>query len=349
MDITEKIKEIEEELGRTKHNKATEHHIGTLRARIAKLRDDQEKYTAKKQSESYSIKKEGDRTIILLGYPSVGKSTLINELTNTKSRVAHYEFTTLKPIPGIMEYNQTKIQVVDLPGIIKEASKGKGKGKQVLSAARSADLIIILLDSRKIETLSMIQTELYNAGIRLDQQPPRVIIKRKFKGGLNVETIKGLQVQKETIKVILKEYGIINADVIINEAVTIERLIDALSKNRYYIPSLVVVNKIDLKKVNMKDAVCISAEKKIGIEELKNGIWNRLNIIRIYLKKPGQQPALNTPVIIQKKTTIEELLKKLNFKKDIRYVQVWGKSARFNGQKLPRTHVLEDQDIISIY
>ena len=64
------------------------------------------------------------------GFPSVGKSTILSVLTGTKSEVAAYEFTTLTCIPGIIHYNEAKIQLLDLPGIIEGAAEGRGEGLQ---------------------------------------------------------------------------------------------------------------------------------------------------------------------------------------------------------------------------
>lgn len=65
------------------------------------------------------------------GFPSVGKSSLLTILTGTESEAAAYEFTTLTCIPGVIHYNDAKIQLLDLPGIIEGAAQGKGRGRQV--------------------------------------------------------------------------------------------------------------------------------------------------------------------------------------------------------------------------
>ena len=100
--------------------------------------------------------------IFLLGFPSVGKSTLLNKLTGTFSEVASYEFTTLTCVPGIIYYQGAKIQLLDLPGIIEGAKDGKGRGRQVIAVGRTCDLICIVLDSaRPITHKQLIEVILY--------------------------------------------------------------------------------------------------------------------------------------------------------------------------------------------
>jgi small GTP-binding protein len=92
----------------------------------------------------------------MIGFPSVGKSTLLTKLTGitslilgTFSKIAAYEFTTLTCIPGVLNYKGAKIQLLDLPGIIEGAKDGKGRGKQVIAVARTCNLIIIVLDATR--------------------------------------------------------------------------------------------------------------------------------------------------------------------------------------------------------
>ncbi|KAJ8975345.1 hypothetical protein NQ317_000273 [Molorchus minor] len=108
MGILEKISEIEKEISRTQKNKATEYHLGLLKAKLAK-------YRSQLLEPSKNLKKE--------------KSTLLSTLTKTESEAASYEFTTLTCIPGVIDYNGANIQLLDLPGIIEGAAQGKGRGK----------------------------------------------------------------------------------------------------------------------------------------------------------------------------------------------------------------------------
>ena len=71
----------------------------------------------------------------------------MNNITNAESKVGAYQFTTLDIVPGVMEHKNAKIQVFDIPGIITGASSGKGRGKEILSVARTADLILVVLDT----------------------------------------------------------------------------------------------------------------------------------------------------------------------------------------------------------
>ena len=141
MGILERINDIELEISRTQKNKATNSHLMALRARLAQLRTQLLTPTSSSGSSErgFEVAKSGDGRVALIGFPSVGKSSLLNTLTGTKSEAASYEFTTLTAIPGNIQYNDAKIQMLDLPGIIEGAAYGRGRGRQVIACAKTAD------------------------------------------------------------------------------------------------------------------------------------------------------------------------------------------------------------------
>ncbi len=354
MDLVQQIRKLEEEIKRTPYNKATEHHIGRLKAKLARLREELEKARAKKSgTQQFAIKKEGDATVVLVGFPSVGKSTLLNALTGAKSEVADYDFTTLKPVPGMLEYKGARIQIVDVPGIIEGASKGRGRGREVLSMVRNADMILIVTDVFNLHQIDVIKRELYEAGIRLDQKPPEVVIRKRERGGIKITSTVPLSLDERTIVEVLKEYRIHNAEVIIREDVTIDRLIDAVLGNRVYVPSLTVVNKIDLYEPEdlPEDVIPISAEKRINLDVLVERMYEKLEFIRIYLKPPGGKPDYDEPLIMRRGATVADVCRRLHrgMLESFRYARVWGKSVKFDGQRVGLDHVLEDEDVLTIY
>ena len=182
-----KVKDLEEELSTTKYNKKTQGHIGLVKAKLAKIKEDyQRKASAKGKGEGFSVKRTGDATAIMVGFPSVGKSTLLNAITNANSPVGAYAFTTLTCIPGLMEYNHAKIQVLDVPGIVEGAATGRGRGKEVLACAQSADLVIILLDVFHPGHIDVVKKEIFETGLRINQKPPQVKIAKKLRGGIDL-------------------------------------------------------------------------------------------------------------------------------------------------------------------
>ncbi|MEM2892080.1 MAG: GTP-binding protein [Thermoplasmata archaeon] len=359
--IEEQIKEIEAELARTQYNKKTQHHIGKLKAKMARLRHELEVRRSKgPKAEGYAVKKSGHATVALVGFPSVGKSTLLNKITNATSEVAPYQFTTLTVIPGLMEHRGAKIQVLDMPGLIKDASKGKGRGREVLSVVRSADLILLMLDVFETN-LDVLVNELRAANIRLNERPPDIVISKRNRGGVTVNfTTKQSVLDEDLVKAMVSEYGYINADVVIREDINEDQLIDYLAGNRLYVPAIVTINKTDLvtkdyivqleKRLKGWKVIPIAAEKEQGLDELKDAIFDALKFIRVYMKPQGKEADLVEPLVIKEGSDIGVICDSIHrdFRKNFRYAQVWGRSARFPGQIVGLDHKVADQDIVTI-
>ena len=363
MGIPEKIKAIQDEMAKTKINKATEHHIGLLKAKIAKLKREQEENVIKKsgmKSDGFDVRRTGDATIVIIGLPSVGKSTLLNKMTKAKSTVGAFTFTTLTVVPGMMEYRGAKIQVLDLPGIIKGASTGKGLGRRILSVARTADLVLLLLDVFQPYHENVLVNELGSIGIRLNQLPPNITIEKASMGGIAVaQQVKLTKITEKHLKDILHLYGIVSARVVTREDITSEQLADHIAGNISYSKSITILNKIDLvdkkflkelKKKIKSEVIEVSANSDINIELLKEKIYERLKFIRIYMRPKGGETDFKEPLIAREGDTVEEICNKLHrrMRRAFRYGLVWGKSVKFGGQRVGLNHILLDEDVLTI-
>lgn len=342
-DIQAQIEAIEEEIRKTPHHKGTNRFLGLMRARIARLKDKQVEGAQKKGGgggQGYGVKKQGDATIVLVGPPSVGKSTLINALTNAQSKVAPYAFTTVSVIPGMMRYRNANIQILDVPGLIEGAEAGKGRGREVISVIRGCDLLVIITDINKMSAFSRIADSLERNGIRINKRPPDMTIEKKIDGGVLVQSNIKQEISVEEIKDVANEFGFKNGIIKIRQKINFEDLIDAFSHNRVYIPGIFVLNKTDQEFdrnspdfINHKP-VCISAELGLGFEDFKETMWDSLGFLRLYLVKPFEDPHFNSPIIVQKGSTLGEVARQIgnNFAEGIISAQLWNVGAKFPGQ-----------------
>ena len=353
------------------------YHLGTLKAKLAKLRNDllveQAGGGGGGSSEGFDVARLGDARVALIGFPSVGKSSLLNQLTATQSEAADYEFTTLTCIPGTMHYKGSKVQILDLPGIIEGAAHGKGRGREVIAVARNADAILIVLDAGK-EGLNrhreILENELETVGIRLNQRPPNVTFAKKATGGIKfASTVTLTKLGPDPVKVatqILREYKVSNADLLAREDITVDQLVDVIQGNREYKPCLYLYNKIDTVTIEEIDSLARMPHSLVGSvrqgfnigqpledDPLKTKMWEYLGLTRVYTKRRGEQPDLAEPVIlsaIRKGTTVGSLCGNISSQmlRDFNYALVWGTSAKHSPQRCGLSHTLDDEDVVQI-
>ncbi|UPM42463.1 OBG GTPase family GTP-binding protein [Halocatena salina] len=365
MGLEEEIEELEAEIANTPYNKSTEAHIGRLKSKLAQKKETLENRSSAGGGEGYAVEKTGDATVALVGFPSVGKSTLLNALTNADSETGSYEFTTLDVNPGMLEYRGANIQLLDVPGLIEGAAGGRGGGKEVLSVVRTADLVLYVLSVFEIEQYARLSGELYANKIRLDQQPPSMSITKKHKGGINVTTSGDVGLDESTIAEMLREHGYVNADVTLREEISVDQLIDGLMDNRIYLPSLVAVNKADLidrdyldtvnkelreHGLDPEETIFISAQEEKGLESLKESIYETIGLIRVYMDKPGRGVDYEEPLVLRAGDTVEDACEKLggDFHDRFRFARVSGPSAKHDEQQVGLDHELEDEDVLRL-
>lgn len=173
----DKLAALEEMLATIPKHKGTEKMQADLKHRIAKLRDEmQRKKGATRGKPFYHVDKEGAGLVVLIGAPNVGKSMLLRALSHAEPEVADYPFTTRVPLPGMVEFENVQIQLVDLPPITVEFREG-----WLYGIIRTADVAALVVDLSSEDLLSQTETVLgllSEANIRLVRSPDRPSEKR---------------------------------------------------------------------------------------------------------------------------------------------------------------------------
>ncbi|KNZ79625.1 Developmentally-regulated GTP-binding protein 2 [Termitomyces sp. J132] len=335
-----------------------------LKAKLARYRAQLLEPSAKsgQTGTGFDVQKSGDARVALIGFPSVGKSTLLSKVTHTVSESAAYEFTTLTAIPGVIEYKGARIQLLDLPGIVEGASQGRGRGRQVVATAKTADLILVMLDATKSEEhRRQLEYELDAVGIRLNKSKPDVMFKKRTTGGITFNTtVKLTKTDEKTIRTILAGYKLHNCDIMIREDITTDEFIDVLIGPAMEC-ELDVYNKIDSISIEQVDklarqpnSVVISCEMDLNLDYLIERMWDDLKLVKIYTKKRGAHPDLSDPICLRKGATIENVCNGIHrsLVTNFRYGLVWsGKSSKFapHAQKVSLHHQVQDEDVVSIF
>ncbi|GAA5977850.1 hypothetical protein JCM11641_006090 [Rhodosporidiobolus odoratus] len=356
---------VVDRMARTQKNKATSYHLGQLKAKLAKLKRELLTPTSGGGGGGglgFDVARTGIASVGFVGFPSVGKSSLMSGLTGTESVAAAYEFTTLTTVPGTLTVHGAPVQILDLPGIIEGAKDGKGRGRQVIAVARTCHCIFIVLDVMKpLGDKAIIENELEGFGIRLNKSPPNISIKKKDKGGIAITNIQPLtKITHEEIKAVMGEYRMANADVHIRCDPSLDEFIDVVEGGRVYIPAVYVLNKIDAISIEELDllyripnAVPISVKEWLNIDELIDTMWEKLALTRVYtLPRGAKEPDYTAPVVLRRSaSTVEDFCNSIHkeIAKQLKYSMVWGSSVKHSrGQKVGLDHVLGDEDVVRL-
>jgi len=363
--LEEKVAALKLMLSTVPKHKGTERLRYELKKNLAGKRRELEARSTKRASSrsSFHVPKEGIAQVVLIGPPNSGKSLLLNRLTNAEANVASYPFTSNKPRPGMMDYVDVQIQLVEMPALIEDVSEGKWLGPKMLSMVRNADAIVIVVDlcQSPVDQLEMILGELESAGIRLNKGQPAVRVKRTDRGGIELE---GDIADEDRAYVLglLQSHGYHNASVVFLERLSRGDMEDAFAEGLAYKRAIVLANKGDMPgtESSFEDlrVRCggefplfpISAKKGKGLEEIRKEIFGSLSVIRVYTKVPGQNPE-KKPLVLGSGATVEDLAGNLHkrFISNFRFARIWGASVNFGGEMVGLTHTLADGDVVEVH
>lgn len=367
----EKLRALQEFYSSIPKHKGTENLRAWVRRKIAELKEEIAEQKARRRGggASFFVQKEGAAQVIMLGETLSGKSTLLMALTNAEPEVRGVPFTTLKPVPGMVRYEDIQFQLVEVPAVVEGMHRGAvWWGSRVLGMARNADLLMIVIDlsNNPIKQLRTIVGELREAGIMLRRPKGRVVIERsKAVHGIRVIILGRLldATAADVIK-LLNSYRIYHAIVKIYGDATLDDVEKAIFERTSFKRALFVLNKVDLvsapraealakrivEALPDSDAVVVSALKGYRINEIPRKIFRLSGVIRVYTKEPNQQKPSEIPLILKRGATIADAIMKIReeFLQYFKYARIWGPSAKFPGERVGLDHVLEDGDIIEI-
>lgn len=367
--IEEKIKALEEFLSVAPKHKGAENLLLWARRRLAELREEQEARRRKKAGGGgprIFVERAGAGQAVLLGPPNSGKSSILARLTNAKPEIAPYPFTTQLPIPGMLSYEDVQIQLVDTPPLLLDQPDSPVNNR-VLGVARNANILILVVgldDPDPVGTTRRLLSLLEDRGILVTRARGLVrVAKSRQVTGIKVQgSGRMIGFTEDDLKRLLSSYRIYNAVVEIEGEVTLDDVEAAIFQQRIYKPSIMILNKADLphsreavigvRKLLPSDVPLLVASAKTGkgLEGLGEMLFKMLGVIRVYTKQPNKEPDPQ-PLIIEKGSTVIEAARRIHkdLARNFKYARVWGKSAKYPGQKVGPDHVLEDKDLVEIH
>jgi hypothetical protein len=312
---------------------------------------------------AFHIKKEGAGQIVLVGLTTSGRSSILRWVTRAKPEVSPHSFKTRIPVPGMMDFEDVLIQLVEVPAIYADMTSGKGLGPQIIGAIRNSDAVALTIDL-STDPLSQMETilgELDKASIRLNEQPPRIGVERTGSGGVQVFGVSLYKDDVDELKDILLKYSH-NVKVQFYQPTTKSEVLEVINPKMTYKRAIIIGTKGDasgstenFKALEEKygsqfPISAVSADKDRGKEQIKREMFNVLEVIRVYTKEPREKPS-NKPIVLRKEATISDLTRKMPkvFSEQFKYAKVMGPSAKFEMEYVGASHTLRDKDVVQLY
>jgi uncharacterized protein len=243
------------------------------------------------QRDSIAVRREGAAQICLVGPPNVGKSSVLQALSDIQIKTGDYAFTTLRPVPALTRIGGVLVQLVEIPGLIEGASEDRGGGRALLGVLRSADAIVYCC--------------------RASSDPAELHAVRR--------EIALAEIDKPAILAVTRAD---EADPGAFDRITAE------------FPDL--------------EAVRVSILDDAALEAFREAVWRLTGLIRVRLRTNGVTE--DEPLALEPGASVTEVADSVHHELGATFAgaRVWGPSARFEGQRVGREHLVEDGDVVEI-
>ena len=321
----ERVAALEEMLRLVPKHKASEKLQQQIKQKIKNAREDMQRGQksgggAHGHHDIFAIPRQGAGQVVLLGAPNVGKSAIVGALTHAKVEIADFPFSTHAAIPGMAHHEDVPIQFVDMPPLMDgHAQPG------MLNAYRRADAVLIVIDLAAIEIVD------------------------QFEQAVAFLTTHGMRP--------------VSSPVPDDTSDDIEsRDLDEIEATALPKRALVVANKCDLpdsmanyetfRELIQTDIkmLPISATAGDGTKDMLAELFNLLNVIRVYAKKPGKPADMEAPFILPVGSTVLDMAEHVHkeLAENLKTARIWGGTVH-DGQQVTGTHVLTDRNVVELH
>jgi hypothetical protein len=367
-NLKEKLQAFQEFLSLVPKHKGNERLRAQVKTKIAELKQEIVTQRGRRAGgrTSWTLERVGSAQVMLYGPTKVGRSSLLAKLTNAQPLVAAYDYTTQRPIPGMLQFEDVQFQLVELPAPQIGLDGGLEVQTETADLIRASDglMLVVDLSDNPLGHLKSLVSSLEDIHVSTLRTSSRVeIILEKGSGEIRIATA-GVQRSHsvEKIRELLHSYGIRNALVRIYGDVTLDDVEDAILENvTIYKPTLVVANKMDLARNGQTSrelsenanlpivvASCLTGQ---GLPQIGPTLFRSLDVVRVYTKEPNETKPSQHPFVVRAGTTVKDLARNIHtdLAEKYRYSRIWGPTSKFPGERVGPDHILGDQDIVEIH
>ncbi|UXD21206.1 TGS domain-containing protein [Ignicoccus pacificus DSM 13166] len=358
-----KIKALEEFLKVAPKHKGAENLLYWAKRRLAELKEELETERRKKKGgrNPFVVEKEGAAQVVLFGIPNSGKSSIIAATTRAKVEVSPRPYTTLVPATGMLPFEDIQFQLVEAPGV----APGVNWIHRSIGLVRNADAVALVIDLslNPMKQYKYLKELLEESGISLKKPEGKVEIIKERSGGVKVVLLgEILDGDVDKVKEMLRAYRLHSATVKIYGKVTMDDIEKAILGTSQYKPSIILLNKADVPGAKEKveeflksydgeaPVLVVSAKTKEGLDKLGPTLFELLELVRVYTKKPHGDIA-DKPLVLKKGAKVRDVAKSIHSRmlEGFKYAKIWGPSAKYPGERVGLDHEVKDGDIIEIH
>jgi len=301
----EKLLALEEMLATIPKHKGTEKMQADIKRRLAKLREEMRGgKKGPRRKDIFRIDREGAGQVVMVGPPNSGKSSLLRAMTKAEPEIAEYPFTTRVPLPGMVQWENVQVQLVDMPPVTPETAQS-----WMWAIMRLSDGLLVVLslgDDGLLDEAEDLLAFMEENNVKISNQAERAFNEKR---AICAATKCDLPDARERL----------------------ELLREVIGKYMQIVPCSAVTGE--------------------GLDQLGAVMFfDLLGKIRVYTRPPGKKVDYSQPFVLDKGTTVIDAAREIHkeIAANLKYARVWGKGV-FEGQMVPREHVLHDGDVVVFY